>query len=39
MYNFESTSSFTDLIKFFKLVVVLSHEQSDIERGFSINKR
>ena len=38
MYNFESTCSFTDLIKFFKLAVVLSHKQSDIERGFSINK-
>ena len=38
MSYFESTSGFTDLIKVFKLLLVLSHGQTNMEHGFSINK-
>ena len=38
MSYFESTSGFTDLIKVFKLLLVLSHGQTNMKLGFSINK-
>ena len=31
--------SFTDLHKVFKIFLILSHRQAELERGFSVNKQ